>query len=82
MKIAIVKIWEKIKNKKHVIGYSKQFRKRIKNGKEIDEEVLRIYVSKKVFPFDLSTEDLIPREINGIQIDVVELGEIKAHDIE
>ena len=71
-------IWEKIKDKKNVVGYSKKFRKRIKDGKKVDEEVIRIYVSEKIDLVDLDLRDLIPREIDGVLTDVVEIGEIKA----
>ena len=71
-------IWEKIKDKKNVVGYSKKFKKRIKDGKKVDEEVIRIYVSEKIDLVDLDLRDLIPREIDGVLTDVVEIGEIKA----
>ena len=71
-------IWEKIKNKKNVVGYSKKLRKRIKDGREVEEEVIRIYVSKKVDPARLDLKNLIPREIEGVPTDVVEIGEMKA----
>jgi hypothetical protein len=70
-------IWEKIKDKKNVIGYSKKFRKRIRDGKKEDEEVIRIYVSVKMELTDLDQRDLIPKEIDGVPTDVVEIGEIK-----
>lgn len=76
--MSLEEVWEKIKGKKNVIGYSKKLRKRIKDGREVDEEVVRIYVSKKVDPSALDVKDLIPREIDGIPTDVVEIGEIKA----
>ena len=65
------KIWEKIKDKKNVVGYSKKFRKRIRDGKKVDEEVIRIYVSVKRDLVDLDLIDLIPREIDGVPTDVV-----------
>ena len=71
-------IWDKIKDKKNVVGYSKKFKKRIKDGKKVDEEVIRIYVSEKIDLVDLDLRDLIPREIDGVLTDVVEIGEIKA----
>ena len=71
-------IWDKIKDKKNVVGYSKKFRKRIKDGKKVDETVIRIYVSEKIDLVDLDLRDLIPREIDGVLTDVVEIGEIKA----
>jgi hypothetical protein len=39
--------WERIKDKKNVAGYSKKLRQRIKDGREVEEEVIRNYVSKK-----------------------------------
>jgi hypothetical protein len=71
-------IWEKIKFKKNVIGYSKKFRKRIKDGKKVEEEVIRIYVSEKEDSSNLDQRDLIPGEIDGVPTDIVEIGEIKA----
>lgn len=71
-------IWEKIKDKKNVIGYSKKFRKRLRDGNEIDEEVIRIYVSAKKDLTDLDLRDIIPKVIDGIPTDIVEIGEIKS----
>ena len=71
-------IWEKIKDKKNVVGYSKKLRKRIKDGREVEEKVIRIYVSKKVDPARLDLKNLIPKEIEGVPTDVVEIGEMKA----
>lgn len=71
-------IWEKIKDKKNVVGYSKKLRKRIKDGREVEEEVIRIYVSEKVEPALLDLKSLIPKEIEGVSTDVVEIGEMKA----
>ena len=76
--MSIEEIWEKIKDKKNVIGYSKKLRKRIRDGKKVDEEVIRIYVSVKRELTDLDLRDLIPKEVDGVPTDVVEIGEIKA----
>lgn len=78
MMMSLEEAWEKIKGKKNVIGYSKTLRKRIKKGKEVEEEVIRIYVSKKVELPALDHRDLIPSEIDGIPTDIIEIGEIKA----
>lgn len=69
---------DKILDKKNVNGYSEEKQKRYKNGKEVDEEVIRVYVSNKEPVSTLSAKDKIPEKINGIKTDVVELGEIKA----
>lgn len=74
-------IWETIKVKKNVIGYSKKLRKRIKDGREVEEEVIRIYVSEKIDPVLLDMKNLIPKEIKGVPTDVVEIGEMKAMNL-
>jgi len=71
-------IWERIKDKRNVVGYSKKLRRRIRNGAEVDEEVIRVYVSEKLHASALSLRDLIPEEIDGVPTDVVEIGEVKA----
>ena len=76
--MSIEQIWEKIKGKKNVVGYSKKLRRRIKGGREVEEEVIRIYVSRKVPPSALDLKDLIPGEIDGVPTDIVEIGEMKA----
>jgi hypothetical protein len=76
--MSMEQIWEKIRGKKNVVGYSKKLRRRIRDGREVEEEVIRIYVSKKVDPSALDLKDLIPGEIDGIPTDVVEIGEMKA----
>lgn len=71
-------IWERIKGLRNVVGYSKKLRRRIRNGAEVDEEVIRVYVSEKLHASALSLRDLIPEEIDGVPTDVVEIGEVKA----
>jgi len=73
-------IWTQIRGKRNVVGYSKKLRKRIKDGEEVEEEVIRIYVSQKADHSSLSLRDLIPGEIDGVPTDVVEIGEMKALD--
>ncbi len=73
-------VWDRIRGKRNVVGYSKKLRKRIRDGEEVEEEVIRIYVSRKLDPSSLSLGDLIPAEIDGVPTDVVEIGEMKALD--
>lgn len=75
----IEKIKKDILPKKNVVGYSRGLRKKIKNGKEVDEEVIRVYVKKKVPKEELSNEDLVPERLDRTPTDVVEIGEIIAH---
>lgn len=68
------KLWESIKGKDNVVGYSKKLRKRMKGGVEIDEEVFRVYVSKKVSLPYLKLGNIVPPSIEGIPTDIVEIG--------
>jgi len=74
-------IWSAIKDKRNVVGYSKKLRRRIKDGVEVDEEVIRVYVSRKLHPSALALRDLVPAEIDGVPTDVVEIGEMTALDV-
>jgi hypothetical protein len=79
MEANLKEIWMKIKNKKNVIGYSGSLKKKIINGKEINgTRVFRVYVSKKVPLEELDENDIIPQIIDGVELDVVEIGKIKA----
>lgn len=79
MESNLKKIWDRIKYKKNVIGYSGSMKMRIRDGKEIAGTlVLRVYVTKKEPVEALDPEDIIPKRIDGIEIDLVEVGEIKA----
>jgi len=74
-------IWERIRGLRNVVGYSKKLRRRIRNGVEVDEEVIRVYVSRKLHPSALALGDLVPAEIDGVPTDVVEIGEMTALDV-
>jgi len=79
MDIDLKKIWERVKDKKNVVGYSGSLAPKIKEGKVVEgTKVFRVYVSKKETVEELDTDDLIPEEICGIEIDVFEIGDIKA----
>jgi hypothetical protein len=78
-KIDFKKLFEKVKRKPNVVGYSASLQPRIRNGRVVeDEKCFRVYVSKKLPLSKLSAEDIIPREVDGIPVDVVEVGEIVA----
>ena len=63
-----------IKGKANVRGHSQDFRKRIRDGVEVDEKVVTIYVEEKV-PLDaLALIDRIPAEIDGVATDVEIIG--------
>ncbi|RLC36750.1 hypothetical protein DRH29_03860 [candidate division Kazan bacterium] len=61
----------------NVIGFSNLPQKRIRRGKVVDELVLRVYVTRKVPEHLLRKDEVIPKEIEGVRTDVVEIGRIK-----
>jgi len=71
----------------NVVGVSRKTKKRIRKGKVVDEEVIRVYVEKKLPLDQLKPDEAIPREIEAeiegkrrkIGTDVVEIGRIKAY---
>lgn len=50
------------------------------NDVDINETVLIVNVTHKVPPEDLAPEDRIPREIEGVAVDVQPIGYLKAHE--
>ena len=69
-------IWDSIRGLHNVNGYSKRLRNRIRDGKTIEEEVFRVYVSKKPALRELALSQRIPPEIEGIPTDVWNIGEM------
>jgi len=67
-----------ILKKKNVVGIGRG--KKIVNGKETNIDSIRIYVSKKMKPHEISAEDYVPEEIDGIATDVIEIGEVRAFE--
>ena len=63
-------------SKANVVGVAIGFRQ--KNGQSTDTLALVVMVSSKVPQSALSPEDQIPISIDGIPIDVQEIGEISA----
>ena len=73
------KLYERIKGKANVIGYSGRLQPRLRKGQVVPEEkCFRVYVSKKVPLAQLRAEDVVPSVIDGIPTDLVEIGEVKA----
>lgn len=69
---------ELIRKYPYVNGFSKKLRKRIRDGKVVDEMCLQVHVSKKITEKYLRVIDRLPTVIEGIPIDVVVYGK---HDI-
>lgn len=51
---------------------------RQKSGEFTDEVALIVMVKKKVNEDELTPEDVVPQEIDGIVVDIQEVGEIHA----
>ena len=63
----------------NVLGYSASLKPRIRQGRVVpEEEVIRIYVVKKAPLESLAAGEVIPKEIEGIPVDVVATGEFQA----
>jgi len=58
----------------NVTGYSKRYRYRIRRGKVVKELCLQVHVVKKIPEKRLRIQDVLPKEIEGIPVDVVEYG--------
>jgi hypothetical protein len=72
-------LWQKIKKYPNVVGYSSQLQPRIRQGRVIpDEKCIRVYVKKKLPLIQLKPEHVVPREIDGVPVDIVEIGEVRA----
>lgn len=50
-------------------------------GENTGETVIKVFVQKKRDPSELTANDLVPEEVNGVKTDVVEIGEIRAHTV-
>ena len=49
-----------------------------RQGKLTDEPCVQVFVEQKFEDKDLSKEDMVPANIDGVATDVVEVGKIKA----
>jgi hypothetical protein len=53
---------------------------RMRQGQSTGEVALVVMVNKKIADAELTPDQLIPRELDGVPIDVLEVGELKAGD--
>jgi hypothetical protein len=60
--------------KANVVGIGIGFRQR--SGERTDEIAVLVMVEKKVPASELSPQDLIPSEIDGVPVDVLEIGRL------
>lgn len=63
--------------KANVVGVGVGFCQR--QGKRTDQVGLVVMVNKKLPAAQLAPEDVIPHEIDGVPVDVQEVGEIRAY---
>jgi hypothetical protein len=63
-------------SKKNVIGVGIGFRER--GGQATDQMALIVSVLRKLPTSEVSADDIIPTEIEGVPVDVKEVGEIRA----
>ena len=61
----------------NIIGYSKTLKDEIIEGKTSGRKVIRIYVKNKKPKSDTAEGQIIPDNLDGIPIDIVEIGELK-----
>ena len=61
----------------NVVGYSNKLRNKIKGGRELPIPSIRIYVTKKLPESALRKDEVIPKEVEGIATDVIEVGRLK-----
>jgi len=76
--VNVTKIAEQSMKYRNVIGYSMKPQARLKEGSLCENEVIRIYVSKKLPLNELRANDVLPTELDGYAVDVVEIGEVYA----
>jgi hypothetical protein len=60
----------------NVVGVGIGLRK--KDGIYTDEVALVVMVRKKMLEIELAQADLIPQELEGVKVDVQEIGEVRA----
>lgn len=78
MAVDIKKVWAKSRDKPNVVGYSGKLHKKVSNGREKRGWAVRIYVTKKLKKCQLQPQDLVPELVDGVETDIVEVGEFVA----
>ena len=64
---------KKLLQVRNVVGYQKKIVPRIEDdGTTVDEEVIQVIVSEKMPTAHLRDDDIIPKEIDGIPVNVVD----------
>ena len=71
MGVDVEKIWRAVRDYPNVVGYYPKLVNRIVAGKTRGGWSFRVYVSRKVPLGELADGDVLPRELNGVPVDVV-----------
>jgi hypothetical protein len=77
-KYKIEKIAKKYIDNTNAIGYSNTLQKKISNGKVTEQDSIRIYVPYKIPKNQLPDRLILPECVDGVAVDVVEIGEVVA----
>ena len=72
------KYYPEIKRKANVIGCDLQLRKRRRKGKIVNELCFVVFVKRKVPLAQLAVKDIIPETLEGVPVDIIETGVLKA----
>jgi hypothetical protein len=62
----------------HVVGVATGMRTR--EGRPTGEPAILVFVDRKVARSELAREDVLPRELDGVPVDVVEAGAVRPLD--
>ena len=76
------KIVDELLDNPLVAGVSLTPKPKIVGGRETDRKSIRVYVFKKLPREHVPRAFLIPEEINGLETDVVEIGNVEAHAVQ
>lgn len=71
MAVDVEKIWRAVRDYPNVVGYYPKLVNRIVAGKTRGGWSFRVYVSQKVPRSKLAKEDVLPRMLEGVPVDVV-----------
>ena len=66
---------EELLSRPNVVGVAPGFRSI--RGTPTGERCIVIYVTKKIPSIELSSEAVLPQEIDGVRVDVVEIGDVR-----
>ena len=63
-------------SRSHVVGVSSG--RRVRQGQPSGEPCITVYVERKIPETALEAADILPKQIEGIPLDVVEVGKLEA----